>query len=84
VLITAPVAKIPGVEGAVGGSDHLTSIITFIIVTACTQKPKLMVNTLGQYLAGAIIYGLTSVICEGEIPGGYSVWKGTQASIPHA
>ena len=82
VLIAAPISRIPGVDQAFDGEENLTSVITFLIVKACTEDPKLVWGSAGQYLAGVLIYGITSVVCEGEIPGGYTVWKGAQTTVP--
>ncbi len=77
-LIAAPVCQIPGVSSAVGSQNNLTAIIAFIIFKICKENPKVVVGSAGQVLAGALIYALTSLICEGEIPGGFEAWRGAQ------
>lgn len=80
-IIVEPVYAIPGVSGAVGHKSDLESVISFLIVKACSANPKLVVGSGGQFLAGVLIYGITSVVCEGKVPGGYTVWKGAQSSM---
>lgn len=80
-IIVEPVYLIPGVSKSVGHKSELESIVAFLITKACKEKPKLVVGSGGQFLAGVLIYGITSVVCEGKVPGGYTVWKGAQASI---
>ncbi|NRB37251.1 MAG: hypothetical protein HRU20_02150 [Pseudomonadales bacterium] len=80
-IIVEPVYLIPGVSSAVGHKSEMETIIAFLIVTACKEKPELVVSTAGQYLAGVLIYGITHVVCEGEVPGGYEVWQGLQSEI---
>jgi hypothetical protein len=77
-LLAGPVSAIPGVSNVPGGKPEIENIITFLIVKACTSNPAMVVGSAGQFLAGAMIYGITSVVCEGKIPGGYNVWKGAQ------
>jgi hypothetical protein len=80
-VVVEPVYLIPGVSSAVGHKSEMESIIAFLVVTACKAKPELVVSTAGQYLAGVLIYGITHVVCEGEVPGGYEVWDGLQSKI---
>ena len=80
-IVVEPVYLIPGVSASVGHKSELESICAFLITKACSQSPKMVVGSGGQFLAGVLIYGITSVICEGKVPGGYQVWKGAQASI---
>lgn len=77
-IIVEPVYLIPGVSKSVGHKSELESIVAFLIAKACKEKPKLVVGSGGQFLAGVLIYGITSLVCEGKIPGGYQVWKGVQ------
>ncbi len=80
-VVVEPVYLIPGVSSAVGHKSEMETIIAFLVVTACKAKPELVVGTAGQYLAGVLIYGITHVVCEGEVPGGYAVWDGLQTKI---
>lgn len=80
-IIATPVYLIPGVSDSFLSQDHFEDVISFIIFKACFKSPKLVVSTGGQFIAGALIYGITSVVCEGKVPGGYTVWKGVQASL---
>jgi hypothetical protein len=75
-ILVEPVYAIPGVSKSVGHKSELESAIAFLIVTACKAKPKLVVGSGGQYLAGALIYGITMLVCEGKLPGGFTVFKG--------
>ena len=80
-VVVEPVYLIPGVSSAVGHKSEMETIIAFLVVTACKAKPELVVGTAGQYLAGVLIYGITHVVCEGEVPGGFEVWDGLQEKI---
>ncbi|HUQ33026.1 MAG TPA: hypothetical protein VM095_12975 [Pyrinomonadaceae bacterium] len=80
-VISTPVYSIPGVSSSGLSQSELETAITFLIVKACKQKPKLVVGSAGQFLAGVLIYGITNLVCEGKIPGGYQVWKGANASM---
>jgi len=80
-VVVEPVYLIPGVSSSVGHKSDLETIVAFLVVTACKEKPELVVSTAGQYLAGVLIYGITHVVCEGEVPGGYQVWQGLQDKI---
>jgi len=53
--------------------DILRSILAFIIQKCCTEKANLVVGTAGQYIVGAIIACVTTLICEGALPGGYKL-----------
>lgn len=76
-IIANAVYEIPLVSKAISKAD-LESAITFLIMKACTDQPELVVGSGGQFIAGVLIAGITSVICEGKVPGGYKVWKGAQ------
>ena len=80
-IVVEPVYLIPGVSSSIGHKSELESICSFLITKACSQNPKMVVGSGGQFIAGVLIYGITSVVCEGKVPGGYHVWKGAQASI---
>jgi hypothetical protein len=80
-VISTPVYSIPGVSSSGLSKSELETAITFLIVKACEKKPKLVVGSAGQFLAGVLIYGITNLVCEGNIPGGYQVWKGANASM---
>jgi hypothetical protein len=81
VLIAEPVYLIPGVSSSGLDKAHFEMAVSFIIVKACEQSPKQVVGTAGQFLAGAMIYGITKLVCEGTVPGGFQVWKGANASM---
>jgi len=83
-VITKGVYSIPGVNSAIGNKSEVENVIGFLIFKACKQNPKLVIASGGQYLAGALIYGLTSVICEGKLPGGYQLWKAARAQAARA
>lgn len=80
-IVVEPIYDIPDVSSSVGHKDVLEAIIAFLIVKACSAKPKLVIGSGGQFIAGVLIYGITSVVCEGKIPGGFTVWKGAQANM---
>ncbi|WP_298315515.1 hypothetical protein [uncultured Aquimarina sp.] len=80
-IIAEPVYKIPGVSDSVGHKSEFETILAFLIVKACKENPEMVIGSGGQFLAGVLIYGITKVVCEGKIPGGYHVWKGAQANI---
>ena len=81
IVVVEPVWLIPGVSDINLTKEQFEDAISFIIVKACGDSPKLLVGTAGQFLVGVLIYGITSLICEGVIPGGYEVWSGAQNSI---
>ena len=81
IVVVEPVWLIPGVSDINLTKEQFEDVISFIIVKACGDSPKLLVGTAGQFLVGVLIYGITSLICEGVIPGGYEVWSGAQNSI---
>ena len=78
IVVVEPVWLIPGVSDIKLTKEQFEDVISFIIVKACGDSPKLLVGTAGQFLVGVLIYGITSLICEGVIPGGYEVWAGAQ------
>ena len=78
IVVVEPVWLIPGVSDINLTKEQFEDVISFIIVKACGDSPKLLVGTAGQFLVGVLIYGITSLICEGVIPGGYEVWSGAQ------
>ncbi len=80
-IVVEPIYAIPGVSHALGHKSDVESLVAFLTFKVCKENPKVVVGTAGQYLAGALIYGLTSAICEGKIPGGFTVWKGAQSEI---
>lgn len=75
-VVAGPVYVIPGVSSAVGHKDLFEDIVAFIIFKATKQNPKVVVGTAGQFLAGALITGITSLVCEGKLPGGFEAWQG--------
>lgn len=77
-ILVEPIYAIPGVSKSVGHKSLLESAIAFLIVKACKEKPELVVGSGGQFLAGVLIYGVTSLVCEGSLPGGFKVWQGVQ------
>jgi len=80
-VVVEPVYLIPSVSSSVGQKSDMETIVAFLVVTACKEKPELVVSTAGPYLAGVLIYGITHAVCEGEVPGGYQVWQGLQDKI---
>jgi len=80
-LVAKPVSGISGVSGSGLNESQLQSMITFLIVKACKENVKLVVGSAGQFLVGILIYGITKLVCEGSLPGGYEVWRGANASL---
>jgi hypothetical protein len=76
-IIVEPVYAIPGVSKA-GHKSLVEAVIAFLIKKACSEKPKLVVGSGGQFIAGVLIYGITSFVCEGTVPGGFKAWHGVQ------
>jgi hypothetical protein len=77
-IIAQPVYEIPDVSKAVRSKSNLEAIIAFLIVKSCQENPEMVVGSGGQFIAGVLIFGITSLVCEGTIPGGFRAWKGTQ------
>ena len=80
-VVVEPVYVIPGVSDALGHKDEVEELIAFIVTQACEEHKKTVIASAGQFLAGVLIYGLTSAICEGKVPGGFEIWKGLQSEI---
>jgi len=79
-LLAGPVSQIP-IPGFDESRDEIETALAFLLVKAVTKKPPTGVVTPG-FVIGLVLYGLTEFICSGNLPGGYSVWKGAQAEIP--
>lgn len=78
-ILTPSIWLIPGVSTAFDGKKNiLQDVIQFVIEHTLEKKRKLLVSTAGQVLVGALIYTVTDVICSGNLPGGFRVWKGLQ------
>jgi hypothetical protein len=76
-LIAGPVSSVPGLGLS---SDDVRSVLTFIILKALTKPLTQAVQPREpNFIAGAVAFGLTTLICEGKLPGGYGVWKGAQS-----
>jgi len=75
---------IPGVSGSNADKAEGASIIKYCIVMAAKQNMSKVVLSGGQYLTGVFLTVLTGFICSGELPGGYSVWKGAGSSMDFA
>lgn len=80
-VVVEPVYVIPGVSRALGHKDEVEDVLAFLITQACEEHKATVIASAGQFLVGALIYGFTSVVCEGKLPGGYTVWKGAQSEL---
>jgi hypothetical protein len=80
-VMVEPIYAIPGVSDALGHKDEVESVISFVISQACEEHEAEVIASAGQFLAGVIIYAMTSAVCEGEVPGGYKLWKGVQGTV---
>lgn len=80
-VVSGPVCSIPGVSASGLSKSTLETAISFMIVKACSSNPKLVIGSAGQFLAGVLIYGITKLVCEGKVPGGYQVWAGANANM---
>lgn len=74
-LLAEPIWCIPGVSSAVGDEDLLRAVLAFAIFKCCKEEMDSVVSTGGQILAGVIIACVTSLVCEGKLPGGFEPWK---------
>jgi hypothetical protein len=78
-IITPAVWLIPGVKDAfLNKQNTLQDVIQFVLEHLIKTKRKLIVETAGQAVAGALIYTITDVVCSGKLPGGFVVWQGLQ------
>lgn len=80
-MLVEPVYVIPGVADALGHKEDARTLITMLITKACDAKPKLVIATAGQFLAGVLVAGLTLAICDGKLPGDLELWRGAQSYI---
>lgn len=78
MIVAEPVWLIPGVSAIKLTKEQFEDVIAFIVYKACAPSPELVVGTAGQFIVGVLLYGITSLVCEGCIPGGYEVWTGVQ------
>jgi hypothetical protein len=81
-VVVEPVYLIPGVSDALGTKDDVEDVIAFVVSQACEEHKDAVVASAGQFLAGVLIYALTSAICEGKVSGGFDLWKRARAEIP--
>lgn len=65
--------EIPGVSDTLPSKSTLESLIAFVLVKLGTENPELVVGTAGQVIAGVLIAIITDVVCDGKLPGGFSV-----------
>ena len=79
-VLVEPIYPIPGVSDALGPKDDAEDLIAFLISQACDDHKETVIASAGQFLAGVLIYGLTSAICKGEVPGGFNTWKRMQTN----
>jgi hypothetical protein len=61
---------IPSVS-KMGHKSDITNGLATIIKKACIQSPEVAHNGIGQFIAGAVIYGITKYVCEGKLPQDY-------------
>jgi len=81
MVVAEPVWLIPGISNIKLTKEQFEDVIAFIVYKACAPSPELVIGTAGQFVVGALLYGITSLVCEGTIPGGYQVsgdWAGLQ------
>lgn len=76
--------EIPQVRRAVGGDNKklFTDVLAYVIYRAIKYDPKKVAASGGQFLVGVLIAIVTSLVCEGTLPGGFKVWQGTYR--PHS
>lgn len=78
--LVTPIWTIPQVSSTVGHKDLVIALLSWVLVKLVSEKPELVVGTGGQVVAGIVISVVTSLVCEGTLPGGFvRVWKGAQS-----
>lgn len=79
-VVGPTIYNMPGVpvSRVIPKESDLESVISIVIVKACTQNRKLVIGTAGQFIAAVIIWTLTGLICEGALPGDIAVWDGVE------
>jgi len=80
-VVVEPIYFIPGVSDALGHKDDVEDVISFVVCQACEENKETVIASAGQFLAGVLLYALTSAVCEGKVPGGFELWKGVQAEM---
>jgi len=79
--VTDAVWEIPGVSSSGVPEGTVKSVLKYTIVMAAKEKASEVALSGGQYIIGALLTVLTGLICTGDLPGGYSVWKGSNSSF---
>ena len=69
-LITL-IYTIPGIPGS---EDEVEDVVAFLIYKSLSDD-NANINSLKDLWSGALACGITSYICDGSLPQGYSDWK---------
>ncbi|MEM7428054.1 MAG: hypothetical protein AAF441_18325 [Pseudomonadota bacterium] len=73
--------KIKDVRTAIGHKQEAVYLMTYAVYVGINAGVGDASENPGQYVAGVLIYLITSAICEGKLPGGYHAWRGLQSEL---